>query len=362
MTFARFAWGAALIVGVCRGPLPLAAQFQGRVPDAPSDFLPPVPAAPFITGETGFAPAGFDAFAPAAHDNRSLRPWHTRDIEFGSWGSPEMWEPSVISASTINRYRKRFVQRTELNGGWLDRPSADSVGYSFASASVMMVVPLASEDRILAVTPRFRTDWLEGPDAIDVPARVYSATLDVGLRWKLTQQVSLIGGVQPGWFSDGFSSEGTVRWGALAAVSYELVPERLTLLGGIARLDRNDFDLIPVAGVTWIATPDLRFDLTFPRPRIARRVGHVPFLLEDWAYVGASFGGGSWSVRRDFGIDDELTLFDYRIAVGLERILDGGTGFNVEVGYVFGRQLEYQSSSIHKDFDDSFLIEAGLRF
>jgi hypothetical protein len=324
-------------------------------------LLPPVPAAQSDWCDP--APDDrFDAFATIQHDNRWLAPWHTAAIPFGSDGNPATWDPQLLTATTIQRYRKRLLQRAELSGGWIPQPSDDSLGNSFASVSAMTAIPIGSEKLVVAAIPRFRTDWLEGPQSIDVPPRLYSATVDVGLRWLLTDQLTFTGGFQPGWFSDAQASHQAFRLGGLLLLSYDLVPGELTLSGGIARLDRNDYDLIPAAGLTWTPSPDLRFDLNFPKPRIARRVGHVPFLLEDWVYVGASLGGGSWAVERVTGIDDELTLLDYRVVLGLERLVDGGSGVNVEAGYVFGRRLEYESSPHRHLFDDSWIVEAGLRF
>ena len=78
--------------------------------------------------------------------------------------------------------------------------------------------------------------------------------------------------------------------------------------------------------------------------------------------MGASFGGSTWAVRRSSGSDDELTLRDYRLLLGYERILNGGTGYSVEMGYVFGRELEYELGGERREFGDSFVIEAGLSF
>ncbi len=332
----------------------LAAQVYQRLPLAPPAILPPSPQSPIESR--------LDPFGIPQQDNLLLRPWHTMNSPIGTCGSQFGWDYASMQSTTIRRNRRAMVQNVELTGGYIAQDSSDSFGYSFASSAITLVAPLGHEDRLLVAIPRFRTDWIDGPIAIDMPARLYSASVDIGFRWKMSPEWALIGGVQPGWYTDDQSDSKGQRLGALLLVTHELVPETLTLSAGIARLDCNDIDLIPAGGVTWIPNPETRFDLVFPRPKISRRIGHVPYMQEDWAYIGASFGGGTWAVRRDSGMDDELTMRDFRLLAGVERILDGGSGFNAEVGYVFNRHIEYASDEIQVDFGNSFIVETGIRF
>ena len=332
-------------------------QAQGvyrPLPLSPPAALPPVP--------SNGRPAVFDAFAAPPVENRILRPWETRDVPFGAWGSQLQWDPRILASTTIRRYRHAFVQKTRFNSGYVYRNSERSLGYSWLLADITMVVPLGSGDRVLAATPRYRVDWVSGPDTVDVPPRLYSAAVDVGVRLQTGNRFTFVGGVQPGWYNDQQSTSSGFRLGALLLLIHDLVPEKFSFNIGVARLDRNDYDIVPVLGATWVPNPDTRFDLTFPRPKIARRVGHIPCVHEDWVYVSGFFGGGTWAVRREAGFDDELTLRDFRISIGAERVVNGGTGFHLEAGLVFGRKLEYQVVPLELDFDDTFMLEAGFSF
>ncbi len=333
------------------------AQVYQRLPLNPPTMLPPLP-----DGPVGDFEQGFDAFAPTRFDNRYLRPWQTIEFPLGTWGSELQWDPHTLGATTIQRYRRAFVQKTQLRSGYIYRNSDANMGYTFASASVTMVVPLGSEDKVVALTPRYRVDWIDGPNTVDVPARLHSASFDLGMRIKFDHKWTMLAGVQPGWYNDQFSADQGTRIGALVVVVCDVIPEKFQLTAGVARLDRNDYDIVPVVGATLVPNPDTRFELTFPKPKIARRIGHIPCLQEDWIYLSAFFGGGTWSVRRTTGLDDELTLRDFRVSLGVERVINGGTGFNLEMGYVFGRRLEYEFTPLTLDFDDSFIIEAGLSF
>jgi hypothetical protein len=46
--------------------------------------------------------------------------------------------------------------------------------------------------------------------------------------------------------------------------------------------------------------------------------------------------------------------------LGWERILDGGAGAFVEIGYVFGRELEYETSTTDRSFGDAAMIRGGV--
>lgn len=225
-----------------------------------------------------------------------------------------------------------------------------------------MAVPLGDKSRIVSVRPVFRADWIDASPSLDVPELLYSSSLEAGLRLEFGSDWSLIAGAQPGWFNDEKIGGRGFRVPAVVLLGYSVVPEVLTVFVGVVRVDRNDFDIFPVAGLTWTPDPDTRVDLTFPKPRISRRIGHVPWLLEDWLFVGGSIGGNTWSVRRADGSIDELTFFDYRLTGGYERLVDGGTGYSIEAGYVGGRRFEYLNDGSTTDLPGSFIVEATFKF
>ena len=307
-------------------------------------------------------PNDFDGYSDCDGLGAQLRFLDTIGIPFGASGTESQWGAEVLESCTLDRFRKKFVQRVELAGGWVYRDSPSSLGYSFASAGITMVVPLGSTDNLLVVTPRHRVDWLEGPNSIDLPARLNSTSFDIGWRGQWNDRFSTIVGVQPSWTSDGEADRNRFRMGGLVLLNYQLIPKRLDVMLGAVYLDRADFGWLPAAGVNWRPTPDWRFELTFPRPKLAYRVGHLPYQFEDWIYVAMSIGGGSYAVRRTGGALDELSLKDYRLVFGGERMIHGGTGFNLEAGFVFARSLEYASVGTELKFSETWVLEAGWRF
>lgn len=131
---------------------------------------------------------------------------------------------------------------------------------------------------------------------------------------------------------------------------------------GAVYFDRADFQLLPAFGFSWTPTPQWRIDATMPRPSIARRLWKDVGNAEGWAFFGGSIGGTTWAVTHDSGLDDELTLRDFRMLLGYEEIRAGNHGRFVEGGFAFGRTIEYERQDIEIDLDSGFFAHAGWRF
>jgi hypothetical protein len=86
---------------------------------------------------------------------------------------------------------------------------------------------------------------------------------------------------------------------------------------------------------------------------------------ETWSYVGAEYGGGSWTVDRSIaGFVDQVDMNDIRAFVGVEWMGPRGvTGF-FECGYVFDRELVYASGipTPSLPLKDAFMLRTGIAF
>ena len=170
--------------------------------------------------------------------------------------------------------------------------------------------------------------------------------------------------VKPGMHSDFKSSQSrALRVEGRGMAFFDWTPTTKLVLG-VVYLDRRDVSLLPAAGVIWTPHDDLSFELVAPRPRIAWRFMQCvePECVEHWAYVAGEFGGGEWAIRRSSGADDVVTYRDYRIILGVERKVIGGIKSRLEVGYVFGRELEYASATPDFSADDTLMLRIGASF
>jgi len=229
-------------------------------------------------------------------------------------------------------------------------------------AASIDTIPLGSFENLLLVTPGFEVAFLDGPALVDTPPRLYDVGVDFMWRKQFNDRWGSMVAVRPAMASDFQTSQDALRITGRALATWQWVPERLSLLFGVVYLDRNDLPVLPGVGLIWTPTPDWRLDLIFPRPKLARRLVFLPRQREDWVYLGGSLGGRTWAVERQPGVTDQLTLRDYRLYLGWERIVEGGGGLFVEAGYVFGRELEYELLPLTQSFDDALMIRGGVTY
>jgi hypothetical protein len=193
---------------------------------------------------------------------------------------------------------------------------------------------------------------------------VYEA--GVHFRWwkRFTPRFGINFLLQPGVYSDfdGGSDEAFRTPGHVAA-RFEWRPN-LHFVLGVAYLDRPDLDWLPIGGIAWTPHDDLRINLVFPGPRIARRIywlGAFGEEVEHWAYVAGEFGTKVWAIRRA-GAGDLLTYRDCRLILGAERKRLYGVDTKLEVGYVFSREIQFQSATSDVDPADTVMLRLGLSY
>jgi hypothetical protein len=137
------------------------------------------------------------------------------------------------------------------------------------------------------------------------------------------------------------------------AVGIVHMNDALDLVGGVDYLDRDDYKILPVIGYSWHSEnfPNWNVDMVFPRPRVQFAVNGSERL-----YVGGLLGGGTWDIEMPGDVNDVMTYRDFRLLFGHEQLKDDGSVSGFELGYVFGRKVEFRSSPQDYTFDDAFII------
>lgn len=244
---------------------------------------------------------------------------------------------------------------------WLPRTGDDGLGVTDLEGKAIIGMPFPTKESPLILTPGAGVHYFSGPDAPDLPPRVYDTYLEVRTLRKLSDEWTLDLGVTPGWYSDyEQSSSDGLRIGGRAIGIYTYSPTTKYVLG-VLYLDREDIKLLPVGGVIWNPDPDTSYELVFPRPKLAKRL-HVECNRETWAYIAGELGGGSWAIERADGSDDVFAYRDLRAILGIERKICKGPVARLEVGYVFAREIEYASSTPDFEPDDTVMLRAELGF
>ena len=284
-------------------------------------------------------------------------------------GLPARWESVAGPPPEPDRppdSRPGVFQKLIFNSTWLAPGRGfDDLGKTDLELKTVLAFPAPSRESPLLITPGFAVGYLDGPLSADLPPRVYDAYAQFRWMHRLRPRLALDLAVTPGVFSD--FQQGTdeaIRITGHGAGMFTWTP-RLKILLGVAYLDREDVGVLPLGGVIWTPNRDTRFELVTPRPRIARRVyslGACTEEVQDWVYLAGEFGGGSWAIRRAGGANDVVTYRDFRVILGLQRKAIGGLDYRLEVGYLFGRDIEYKSSTPDVHPADGLMLRAGMTY
>jgi hypothetical protein len=275
---------------------------------------------------------------------------------------PELMEPA--NPDRPPDARDGAFQRLIFTGTWLAGGGADGLGLSHLEIKSVFGLPVPSRRSPLVITPGFGVYYVDGPHSPDLPPRLYEAYAQ--FRWwkRMGPQFGMDFAVTLGVFSDfQQAADRAIRTPGHIAAAYEWTPELKGILG-VAYLDRPDVNILPIGGVVW-NTPLWKLEMVAPKPRIARRVfwcGAYGERLKDWLYLAGEFGGGTWAIRRADGMDDRVVYRDYRVLLGLERWDLEGLDGCFEVGYVFGRNLEYASPTADSHPTGTILLRAGATY
>jgi hypothetical protein len=198
--------------------------------------------------------------------------------------------------------------------------------------------------------------FLSGPDQTDMPARVY----DFSLAYQFRRQLGPFAFDVAAAVLAASDFKGSARKGILFpshAVGFLRVSPTVDVVLGVDYLDRGDIKLLPVAGMIWTASPDMRFELVFPRPRAVFQVADGYRV-----YLSGELGGGSWAVERVAEFNDLATYRDLRISIGLESDDKDGLRSSFEIGYLFDRRMLYSSGIGNMNLDDAVVFRLVTTF
>ncbi len=225
-----------------------------------------------------------------------------------------------------------------------------------------VALPLPSRDFPLLITPGFDVRSLDGPDSPALPAQLYDAYVDFMWLPKLSQRWLGIISIAPGVYSDFDAMQNDAfRFKAKTLARFDWIPNQLQIMFGMLYLNRSDVNWLPAGGVIWNPNDDVSLECVFPRPKFAYRFT-ASELYEDWVYLAGEFGGDTWSIRRGPNVFDMVTYVDWRIYWGMERRRPGGAAYRLEIGYVFSRDVQFDSSTPDYPVADTIMLRGGVDF
>jgi hypothetical protein len=258
-----------------------------------------------------------------------------------------------------------FLQHARVDVTWLAGGAGRSLQITDVESSTTLGVPLVEGWAPLLLTPNAAVHLWQGPKGNaavgtpDLPSSLYDLYVEIGWRPRLARWLFADLAVTPGVYSDfkDVSAQSFLMRGrGLAIVAFS--PQWQLVLGALY-VNRNKTRFLPAGGVIWSPSEDTRFALVFPQPKISHRlttIGRTPL----WAYLAGEFGGGRWIVARASGATDSIDYTDLRVDLGLESTLVRGWKGHLEVGYVFGRRVNFTSDTPDVKLPDTVMLRAGL--
>jgi hypothetical protein len=278
--------------------------------------------------------------------------------------------------------RNGVFQKVLVDATWLAPGSGDGLEIGEVRVEGIFALPCPTRNAPLVITPGFDAQTLEGPPNVEVPQRLFAAYTQ--FRWlsQVTPQWGLDFAVTPGAYSDfNQASNKAFRLTAHGAAAWTW-NEQTKIAFGVAYLDMPDTNFIPIGGLIWTPNEELKCELVFPHPKIARRIywrgipcgcGILPFSdaarsridddrVQDWVYMVGEFANDAWAIQQTAGANTQVLLRDYRFIVGVERKVIGGLSSRFEVGYVFGRRVRYTNDTPDYYPADTVMVRGGLAY
>jgi len=237
----------------------------------------------------------------------------------------------------------------------------------------MLGFPFPTDTKPLLVTPGFGQHFLDGPDTPDLPSQLYDAWVEFRVPRQISPEWAVDVAVAPGIYSDfEVGTSEALRITGRAIGLYTRSPTTQFVLG-VVYLDRRDVNILPAGGIIYTPNEDTRLELVAPKPRIARRYSvmetfapegeaETTFPIEWWWYVAGEFGGDQWAIERAGSVVDRLTYRDFRAVLGAERKQLGGIYARFVVGYIFGREVEFETATPSFEPSDTVMLRGEISY
>jgi hypothetical protein len=274
-------------------------------------------------------------------------------------------ETGILRSDGIFIPSPRFLEQIRFEGEWVARNGFGGLGISSLDLNASFAFPLLVRQPPFFVTPGFAVHYWDGPDSNfypgrDLPPRTYDAYLDFAWRPIITPWLSGDLGVRVGVYSDfNFVNNDSIRVPSRGLGIVTLSPA-WQIAAGVVYLDRFGVKILPAGGLIWTPNPDVRWEILFPRPKIAQRF--YSFRTTDlWWYAAGEYGGGAWTIERVSGAHDAFDYNDYRVMAGLETKGVGRLRAWFEVGFAWNRGVQYfRTDTPGFSPYDTVLLRGGL--
>ncbi len=261
--------------------------------------------------------------------------------------------------------RDGMFQKLIFTTAYIDAGNTRGLGITEVDLRTVLALPIPSRKAPMLITPGFGAYFLTWPRTPDLPSQLYDAYVQFRWMYRWNPALATDFAITPGVYSDfEQSSDEAIRLPGHGAVLWTWTPEWKALIG-CAYLDRLENNYLPIGGLIWTPNEDVKYEMVFPKPKLAHRVrwlGACTDDTQDWLYLAGEFGGSAWAIGRADGTTTRMDYRDWRLLLGIERKAIGRLDYRFELGYVFGRRFLYESSPIEYEPDDTFMVRMGAMY
>lgn len=209
-----------------------------------------------------------------------------------------------------------------------------------------------------AILPSGRTD-------LHIPRQLVDINANIEWTYRTLSATAFQATFKPGIYSDleVFSSSALFM-----PFSMAVIQSFSDDLSGILGVDiRPSFDLVamPIVGLVWKASPDVRVEATLPVAKISWDVDEL------WtAYCGFDWVNKSYDIGEKRGLNagdgGQITIEDFSIYAGAERELNDFISIVGEIGSLFNRSISFSKDvdpSVENDVDvdNSLFLRLAVR-
>lgn len=338
-------------------------QASPYAPYTPPAYAPPAGAT--LQGNIQPAYPQWDPYANPATQAPAMSPYGQPVAPYGQAAPYGPSYDGTLPAQT------KLVQEVGLGYAYLHGDGANDFQVDDVELSVSVAFPsLYIHPAPILITPGFNFHFWSGPEIVspapfDLPPVVYDAYVAASWAPQVTPWLGADLALSVGVYSDfEYVDSDSLRILGRGLGVVTLSPQ-WQVKAGVIYLDRQDVKLLPAGGVVWTPHSDMRWEILFPRPKLAHRWTNFGN-TEVWLFLAGEYGGGSWSVERGTAAKgifrDTVDYNDIRISLGADFIGYQGIRGSLEVGYVFERELVYETLGFNIEPDDTVMVRAGLQF
>jgi len=248
-------------------------------------------------------------------------------------------------------------------------PDLGSHGFEMTQVRVgaSFGLPAPIKNSFFVLSPSFEPTFVKWDGPEPFPDTLYSASLGCTFIKKMNDRWSAMAHVGPRWSSDGKETQSAVRCSLMGGMTWTKSPQ-LQIRFGVVYSNRDDsFNVLPFGGLVWTPNEDWKYELMAPMLRVSRRCHYFRQILPrqnesiHWGYAGMGFGGGTWAIESVNKQPDVANYTEFSVVLGLESERMKRTTWKTEIGYVFGRSMNFEHHTMRKfNIGDSIVIRVIL--